>query len=89
MICLGDANAMIEAQKTLLYPFIEVFAQATGSVAGSTVMAAIIVTMGICATVGALASASRMLWSFARDRGFPFWRFLIRVSLCIDLHIQY
>lgn len=79
IICIGDIDAMLAAQETLIYPFLEVFGQATNSIAGSTAMAALIVVMGICGTVGALASASRMLWSFARDRGFPFWKLLIKV----------
>ena len=81
MICMGDVDAMVASQETLLYPFIEVFGQATNSLAGSTVMVALIVTMGISGTVGALASASRMVWSFSRDRGFPSWRTFVRVSI--------
>ncbi len=80
MICLGNINAMLAAEETLTYPFIEVFGQATGSVTGASVMAALIVTMGVCGTVGALASASRMSWSFARDKGFPFHHILVKVS---------
>ena len=77
--CMGDIDAMIEAQQTLLYPFLEVFNQATNSVAGSTVMASLVVVMGICGTVGALASTSRTLWAFARDRGVPFQTTLVKV----------
>ena len=80
MFCMGDPEAMVAAQTTLIYPVIEVFQQAVQSNAWATVMLSIIVTVGIAGTVGALASTSRMLWSFARDRGFPFWRYLVRVG---------
>ena len=80
MYCMGDPTAMIDAQATVLYPFYEVFGQAVQSTAGATIMASIIITVGTAGAVGALAAASRMLWSFARDRGFPFWRYLICVS---------
>ena len=77
---MGDIDAMVASQETLLYPFLEVFDQATNSPAGSAVMAAVIVTMGVSGTVGALASASRMVWSFSRDRGFPYWEIFVRVG---------
>lgn len=65
------------------YPYMEIFLRSTGSVAGATVMASILVVMQYCANVGLLASASRMCWSFARDRGLPGWRFLQHVSIPI------
>lgn len=58
------------------YPFMEIFLQSTRSVAGATIMASILTVMQYCANVGLLASASRMCWSFARDRGLPGWRLL-------------
>lgn len=61
------------------YPFMEIFLQSTGSVVGATFMASILTVMQYCANVGLLASASRMCWSFARDRGLPAWKFLHHV----------
>ena len=61
-------------------PFMEIFLNSTGSVAGATVMASILVVMQYAANVGLLAAASRMLWSFARDRGLPGWKYLMHVS---------
>ena len=62
------------------FPFMEIFLNSTGSVAGATVMASILVVMQYAANVGLLAAASRMLWSFARDRGLPGWKYLMHVS---------
>ncbi|KAI9695991.1 MAG: hypothetical protein M1820_008332 [Bogoriella megaspora] len=78
LFCIGDPQA---AENTLTdYPFMEIFAQATGSVGGASFMVAIVIVMQISADVALLASGSRMLWSFARDRGLPAWRTLARVD---------
>ncbi|CAI6083875.1 unnamed protein product [Clonostachys chloroleuca] len=79
LLCLGDIDAALEAQYTLGYPFLQVFWNGTGSRNGAGVMGLIIVILGICSTVGVLASSSRMLWSFARDRGVPFWKYFVRL----------
>ncbi|TVY16017.1 Choline transport protein [Lachnellula arida] len=62
------------------YPYMEIFAQATNSVAGSTVLASIIIALHFAALLSFIATASRVFWSFARDRGLPFSSFLSRVN---------
>ena len=79
MFCIGDVEAALGAQKTLGYPFLEIFVQAVNSVTGACLMAGLIVVLGFCSTVGGFAAASRMLWSLSRDRGTPFWKVLSRV----------
>ena len=74
LFCIGDIDAALSTNTG--YPFMEIFLQATNSVAGSAAMAAIITVLALCATVGLLASTSRMFWSFSRDRGLPGWRAL-------------
>lgn len=64
------------------YAFMDIFVQATGSVAGATMMASIITVLQLFATVGVLASCSRMSWSFARDRGLPGYKTLAKVRRC-------
>ena len=63
------------------YAFMDIFVQATGSLAGATVMACIITVMQLFANVGLLASCSRMTWSFARDRGLPGYKTLVKVKM--------
>ena len=60
-------------------PFIRIFNQSVGSVGGATVMVSIIIALEFCSAMGCLAAASRMTWSFARDRGLPFSRALSMV----------
>ncbi|PYI36275.1 GABA transporter [Aspergillus indologenus CBS 114.80] len=62
------------------YPYMQVFCSATSSVGGCTVMSAIVPVLVTATAVGSLASSSRMVWSFARDRGLPGWRILSRVN---------
>ena len=81
MFCIGDVQAALEAQKTLGYPFIEIFLQAVNSTAGACIMASIVLFLGISSAVGNLAASSRTLWSLSRDRGTPFWRILSKVRL--------
>ena len=52
-------------------PFIRIFEVGVGTKAGATIMVSIIMTLVLCTQVAGLASASRMVWSFARDRGLP------------------
>lgn len=72
LFCSGDLEKALESSTG--YPFMSIFYQATGSIAGTAVMASIVTTMGATTSVGMLASTSRQFWSFARDRGIPGWR---------------
>ena len=78
LFCLGDIDAALTSPTT--YPFMEIFQQAVQSTQGAAVMVALIITLALCATVGIVASSSRQLWAFSRDRGVPFWRRLQRVN---------
>ena len=53
-------------------PFIQVFFNATGSKVGTTLMTCVMVVMAACGVVNNIATSSRQLWAFARDKGVPF-----------------
>ncbi|KAB8203427.1 amino acid/polyamine transporter I [Aspergillus parasiticus] len=76
LFCVEDIKGALEAR----VPFLTIFHQATGSVAGTAVAGSIIVVMGSCSSAGMLASTSRQFWSFARDRGIPGWRVWTKVT---------
>ncbi|KAL8699755.1 MAG: hypothetical protein Q9201_005822 [Fulgogasparrea decipioides] len=63
-----------------LYPFMNIYTHAVGSKSGATAMASIVVITQIFATIGCLATASRMLWAFARERGIPFSNYIAKVD---------
>lgn len=80
IFCLGDPQAALEAQTTIGFPFIEVFWSATQSLGGATGMTSIVIALAFSCTIGFMATASRIIWSFARDRGLPFSKVLCHIS---------
>lgn len=62
------------------YPFLAYFYGATKSYAGTTVMASIMVINLTASSIAVLATASRQMWSFARNKGLPFSSWLAPVS---------
>jgi len=60
-------------------PFMQIFLDSTGSVPGAAILVAIVPILISATAAGSMASASRMMWAFARDRGPPGWRSLRKV----------
>lgn len=79
LFCVGDIEAA--EQSPTRYPFIEIFYAATESAAGATAMVCAILVLIFAATIGLIATASRMTWAFARDGGLPGSRWLAKVCL--------
>ncbi|KAF2230789.1 amino acid transporter [Viridothelium virens] len=88
LFCIGDLQTALAAQETLFYPFLAIFQQATRSTAGATIMASIVVIMGVASTIGVFATTTRMLWSFARDRGAPGSKFLTKLTTQTSLPVN-
>ena len=88
--CLGDLSDVVDSPTG--YPFIQVFYNATQSYAATNVLVAImIVTLTACC-VSEVATSSRQLWSFARDKGIPFSDWFAQVTpppptACLNLHL--
>lgn len=78
LFCIGDINAALHTPTG--FPFIEIFYQGVQSLPGAAIMTSIIVALSLCATVGIVASTSRQLWSFSRDRAIPGWRHIQQVD---------
>ena len=72
-------DALESATGAIGYPYMDIFYTATGSRGGASVMIAIIIFMTQAGAIAALATSSRLIWSFARDRGLPFWRHISKV----------
>jgi choline transport protein len=71
IFCLGDLDSVLNSPTG--QPMIQVFYNATQSVAGTSVMVAVVVIVLMSACVGQVATSSRQMWSFARDHGTHFW----------------
>ncbi|KAL2429924.1 Choline transport protein [Exophiala dermatitidis] len=78
LFCLGDVDRVLGTATG--YPFIQIFYDSVQSVAGATVMCAIVLALTWACATGIITTASRMTWSFARDQGTPFSKTISYVS---------
>ncbi|CAG9984530.1 unnamed protein product [Clonostachys byssicola] len=62
------------------FPYMEIYLEVTRSHAGATVLALVTPFIGSAASAASLASTSRTLWAFARDKATPFDRHLSKVD---------
>ncbi|OQE26195.1 hypothetical protein PENFLA_c007G04123 [Penicillium flavigenum] len=76
--CVGDIDEVLKSETG--FPFIQVFLNATGSVSATTGMTVVIMIMQFCAAISNVATTSRQIYSFARDKGLPFSDFLAQVN---------
>ncbi|KAL8686759.1 MAG: hypothetical protein Q9218_006884 [Villophora microphyllina] len=77
-----DVESVLESPTGLLgYPYMQIFYNSVGSKGGATGMTVILLIMTVCGTIASLATASRLIWAFARDRGLPFWRHVSKVQI--------
>ncbi|KAI7345199.1 amino acid transporter-like protein [Hortaea werneckii] len=67
--CSGDIEEVLQTRTG--EPFVQIFYNATGSKAGSSVMVTLVIILLISCCFSEVATASRQLWSFARDKGLP------------------
>jgi amino acid transporter len=84
VFCITDLEAAVASVGTIFYPCLEVFRSATDSTVGACLMGGILLVLGFTAVIGNFASASRMLWSFARDGGLPLSSVLVKVRGAFD-----
>ena len=74
-------QALLESPPAAVgYPFIQVFADGVQSNAGATVMTSIIIVLSTFCGLTNIATASRQLFAFARDKGVPFSPFFASVG---------
>lgn len=73
-------NRLILATPSYGFTYIDTFYSATGSKVGASIMTALITLLCLCSTISAVATSSRQMFAFARDRGLPFSSVLCKVS---------
>ncbi|KAL8682932.1 MAG: hypothetical protein Q9186_001095 [Xanthomendoza sp. 1 TL-2023] len=81
--CIGSLEEVLETPTG--YPFIQVFYNATQSTRGATAMTSIMIILSQFCAVTNMTTASRQLFSFARDRGTPFHAFFKQVIYDIPI----
>ncbi|KAK9595286.1 hypothetical protein HCH54_006701 [Aspergillus fumigatus] len=75
---LGDVDSILSTPTG--FPFIQIFYNTTNSYAATNTMTAVLVITLTASTITEVATASRQLWSFARDQGLPFSSFFAYVT---------
>ena len=75
---LGDIDAVLATPTG--QPFIQVFFNGVRSYTGTNIMVGIVIVCLTSCCISEVATASRQLWSFARDNGLPFSSWLSHVS---------
>ena len=76
---VGDLKTILSTKTN--YPVIQIFYTATQSKPATTAIIVALMLTSLFSTFGLLASASRLTWALARDRGFPFSEYFQHVSL--------
>ncbi|KAF2266927.1 amino acid transporter-like protein [Lojkania enalia] len=62
------------------FPIIPIFIKVTNSLPATVALISMIIFIGLCGTWGLQATASRMLWAFAREGGVPGSRFISKID---------
>ena len=77
LFSIGNLTAALSTPTN--YPIIEIFNNAVQSNRATNAMVAALISSMMFSTFGLLASASRLTWAFARDKGLPFSTYLSKV----------
>lgn len=69
-------------------PILELYYQALSVKSGAIVLESLIIATGVGCMIASHTWQSRLCWSFARDRGLPFARYLSHVHPTLDVPLQ-
>ncbi|RAK96595.1 choline transport protein [Aspergillus ibericus CBS 121593] len=73
----GDIQALLNSDTK--YPFMFVLENSTQSKTAAIILSSMLAILTACAGLSTLASGSRMLWSFSREKGIPGWNWIRQV----------
>ena len=79
MYTLGDLQQVTDTPTEL--PILEVYYQATKNKHATNLLVIMLELILIITQFNFIASSSRLIWSFASDKGLPFSRFFAYVSI--------
>lgn len=84
---LGDIDSLLNSPTRM--PFIQQFYNATQSYGATNAMVAIVVILLTASCISEVATASRQIWSFSRDRGVPgsIWLSKVKGTITFELLI--
>ncbi|KAF2731414.1 amino acid transporter [Polyplosphaeria fusca] len=70
VFCGGALDSVLNSDTGV--PVLQALLNATGSIAGTTILGVLLLVLVFFASVSTAASSSRQVWAFARDKGLPF-----------------
>ncbi|KAI1323105.1 amino acid permease [Xylariaceae sp. FL0255] len=85
LFCVKDVDAAISAPYG---PILQIFLDATGNKAGSTVLLVFPLVCMLFTSTALLTTSSRMSYAFARDRGLPFSSVFAKVHPTLDVPVN-
>jgi choline transport protein len=77
LFSIGSTDAALDTATG--FPIIEIVYNALGDKVATSAIISILIAMFVFATIGIMASTSRLTWAFARDKGLPFSGMLSRI----------
>jgi choline transport protein len=77
LFSMGSTDAALETDTG--YPIIQIVYNAVEDKVATSAIISIMIAMFVFATIGIMASTSRLTWAFARDKGLPFSTMLSRI----------
>ncbi|KAK3323115.1 GABA permease [Cercophora scortea] len=83
---LGDVEQVLATPTG--QPFIQVFYNAVQNKAAATAMTSLMIIITACGVINNIATSSRQLWAFARDKGVPFSPWFSAVHPRVNLPIN-
>ncbi|CBY00789.1 similar to amino acid permease [Plenodomus lingam JN3] len=86
VFCGGALQSVLDSATGV--PVLQAVYNATGSVAGTEVMGALLVLLIFFAAVSVTAASSRQIWAFARDKGLPFSSWIEHVPVGWDIPVN-
>lgn len=84
LFCIGDLDNAIDSDA----PFLVLFTN-TASTAVALMLSVVLFILVFAGNITALATTSRELWAFSRDKGFPFSKWISKVSSDTQVHSFY
>lgn len=75
LYCIGPLHSILDVD----LPYLNLFSN-TGSTSAAMFLTVILILLVYAGNITALATTSREVWAFSRDRGFPFSTWISHVS---------
>ena len=86
LFSLGDLSSLLASPTG--FPFMQLFANTTKSLAGGTVLSLVVSLVAVAANAAGLTSASRTAWAFARDKAIPFDGYFAHVNKAQQIPVR-